>query len=64
MLFPHQQEGSTIVSEPDILGIGKVPFTDRDLCGDPTFIWLVTVRTAREEEVAVDLVCILLEPLL
>ena len=64
VFFPCQQEGSTIISEPDKLGVGEIPLTDRDLCGDLTFVWFITVGTAGEEEIAVDLVCVLLEPLL
>jgi hypothetical protein len=64
VLLPCQQKGSTIVSESDVLGADEVPLSDRDLCGDPTFIWLIAVRAAGEEEVVVDPLHILLEPLL
>ena len=64
MLLPCQQKGLTIVSELDELDVSIISLTDRDLCGDPSFIWLVAAGAAREEEVAVDLVHILFEPLL
>jgi hypothetical protein len=64
MLLSRQQEGLTIVSEPDKLGVGEVSFTDWDLSGYSSLVRFVAVRTAGEEEVVVDLVCILLEPLL
>jgi hypothetical protein len=60
----RHQEGLTIVSELDKLGVNEVPLTDRDLHRDPTFVWFIAIGTAREEELAVDLLHILFEPLL
>src|SRR5580693_9420031 len=64
VLFSGQQKGSTIIFEPDILGVGEVSLTDWYLHGDPSFVRFVTVGTAREEEVTVNLVRVLFEPLL
>jgi hypothetical protein len=64
VLFPHQQEGSTIISEPDKLGVDEVPLANQDLCGDLTFVGFITVGAAGEEEFTVDLVRILLKPFL
>jgi hypothetical protein len=64
VFLPRQQEGSAIISELDELGIDEVSLTNWDLHRDLTLVQFVTVRTAGEEELAVDLVRILFEPLL
>ena len=48
----------------DILGWYREPFSDGDEGGDAAVIRFVAIRTTREEEVAVNLVRILLESLL